>query len=148
MKKIIILGICLVLLVPAMSFIATSNSPPSKPDIEGPSSGNTGTEYEYRFCSSDPDGDDIYYCVDWDDGTGEVCLGPFSSGTCITEKHTWISDGTYTITVKARDTNQAESEEAALPVSMPKTKTKYMFFQALLEMIFAKIGIFRELISI
>ena len=124
-KKIIILGICMTLLIPALSATAVLNSPPNIPTIEGPPSGKTGTEYEYSFCSEDPDGDDIYYCIDWDDGVGEICIGPFPSGVCIIEKHTWTSDGTYTISAKARDTNQAESDYAYLTVSMPRTKTIY-----------------------
>jgi hypothetical protein len=98
------------------------NNPPATPTIEGPHSGKAGTAYDYNFCSSDPDGDDIYYCVDWGDGSGEVCLGPFPSNTCITQSHTWTSDGTYTIKAKARDSNQAESEWATFSVSMPKNK--------------------------
>ena len=122
MKKVIILGICMMLVITAITATAALNNPPSTPTIEGASSGTTGTEYEYRFCSSDPDGDDVYYCIDWGDGAGEICVGPFPSGTCITEKHTWTSDGTYQIKAKAQDSNQAESEYATLSVSMPKGK--------------------------
>ncbi len=122
MKKIIILGICMVLVIPVINATTALNSPPSTPTIEGTSSGTTGTEYEYQICSIDPDGDDISYCIDWGDGAGEVCIGPFPSGTCITEKHTWSSDGTYTIKVKAQDIHGAESDYATLTVSMPKNK--------------------------
>lgn len=99
-----------------------NNNPPEKPTIEGPSSGKTGTAYDYYFCSSDPDGDDIFYCVNWGDGSGEICLGPYLSNTCITVSHTWTIDGTYTIKAKARDSNQAESDWATFSVSMPKSK--------------------------
>ncbi len=122
MKKIKILIACIILVLPVVTANAVFNNPPGKPTIEGSNSGNAGTSYNYHFCSNDPDGDDIYYCVDWGDGSGEVCLGPYPSDTCITESHTWISDGNYIIQVKARDTNQAESEMATFSVSMPKTK--------------------------
>ncbi|UCF49355.1 MAG: PKD domain-containing protein [Thermoplasmatales archaeon] len=146
MKKVILLGLCLMLVFPVMNVTAGLNSPPDIPTIEGNSSGETGTEYEYRFCSSDPDGDEIYYCIDWDDGAGEICVGPFPSGTCFAEKHTWSSDGTYNIKVKAQDSNQAESDYATLSVTMPKTRTYHFYFQMILEMILTKIGMFRELI--
>jgi len=123
MKKITILFISMMLMIPVVTATATLNNPPKKPIIEGPPSGKTGTSYDYNFCSSDPDGDNISYCVDWGDGAGEVCLGPFPSGTCITQSHNWTSDGTYTIKAKARDVNQAESEYATLPISMPKSKS-------------------------
>ncbi len=99
-----------------------NNNPPEKPTIEGPPSGKARTAYDYYFCSSDPDGDDINYYVDWGDESGEVRLGPYASNTCITVSHTWTSDGTYTIKAKAQDFNQAESEWATFSVSMPKSK--------------------------
>ena len=120
MKKIKILIICMMLVIPVITATASFNNPPNKPTIEGSSTGKAGTAYEYNICSDDPDGDEIYYCIDWGDGSGEICLGSFPSGTCITESYTWTSDGTYTIKVKARDINQAESDEATFSVSMPK----------------------------
>ena len=133
MKKAIILGICMMLMIPVISATIVLNNPPSTPTIDGPSSGTTGTEYEYQICSTDPDGDDITYCMDWGDGAGERCYGPFPSGTCVTEKHTWSSDGTYTIKVKARDINQAESDWATLEVKMPKSTPYFntLFYQFL-----------------
>ena len=123
MRKITILVICIMLVIPVATAAAALNSPPNKPEIEGSSSGTAGVSYDYRICSSDPDGDDIYYCVNWGDGSGEVCLGPYPSGTCITEPHTFAIDGTYTIKVKARDVYQAESDWATLTVKMPKSKS-------------------------
>jgi len=111
------------LVIPVINATTMLNNPPSTPTIEGSSSGKTGTEYEYELCSSDPDGDDISYCIDWGDGAGEVCKGPFPSGTCVIEKHTWSSDGTYMIKVKAQDIYGAESDWATLEVSMPRNKT-------------------------
>ena len=123
MKKFKILIICLILVIPAVTAKTAYNNPPDKPTIEGTSSGKVGTSYDFDFCSSDPDGDDLYYCVDWDDGSGEVCFGPFPSNTCIIESHTWDSKGTYSIKVKARDVNQAESDWTTFSVSMPKNKS-------------------------
>jgi hypothetical protein len=145
-RKIIIFGICIALLIPLVN-TASANSPPEKPTIDGPTSGNTGTSYTYRFCSNDPDGDDIYYCVDWGDGVGEVCIGPVSSGTCLEEDHTWTSDGDYTIKVKAQDTNQEESDYATLSVSMPKSKTLPVLFQHILEKILIQFPVLRILLD-
>jgi len=144
-RKIIIFGICMMLLIPVINAVA-ANSPPEKPTIEGPSSGNTGTTYNYKFCSSDPDGDDVYYCIDWDDSAGEICIGPFPSGTCVEESHSWTSGGTYNIKAKAQDTNQAESEYATLSVSMPRVKYIPLFFQIFLEKIFSSFPILRILL--
>jgi hypothetical protein len=96
---------------------------PTIPDISGPPSGKTGEQQDYTFSSSDPEGDDITYCIDWGDGTDEISIGPFPSGDEIKQSHTWDEDGTYTIKVKAQDKFGMESEWGELDVSMPKTKT-------------------------
>jgi hypothetical protein len=142
-RKIIIFGILMMLLLPVMNMVA-ANSPPENPTIEGPSSGTTGTIYTYKFCSNDPDGDDVSYCIDWDDGLGEICIGPFASGTCIEEPHSWSSDGNYVIKCKARDSNQAESEYTTLSISMPRTKQ--LNFPIFFEILFQKIPLLRILL--
>jgi len=102
------------------------NAPPNKPSIEGPNSGKSGTKYEFDFCTTDPDGDDVFYCIDWGDGSGEICIGPFPSETCVTEEHTWSSDGTYNIKAKASDIYDAESDYTIKSIKMPKNKAIQM----------------------
>ena len=121
-KNIIGILVCMTLLMPAISITTIANDPPIVPDIEGPASGKPGVEYTYGFCSEDPDGDDMFYCIDWGDGSGEVCIGPFSSGICATADHTWSEQGTYIIKAKAKDIHDAESEWATKEVKMSKNK--------------------------
>jgi len=144
-KKIKILIICLILVIPVVTAEAAYNNPPGKPTINGPSSGKAGTAYDFDFCSSDPDGDELYYCVDWGDGSGEVCLGSFPSNTCINESHTWASDGKYTIKAKARDINQAESDWATFSVSMPKNKI--MDINLFLQRFFQRFPLFEKILN-
>lgn len=94
------------------------NDPPTTPSIEGPSSGKTGTSYQYTFVSTDPNGDDIHYCYDWGDGDAG-CTNYFASGDEATVSHTWSSDGDYTLEVYAEDRNGAASDTATMTVSMP-----------------------------
>jgi|GEM_PF-6188935 len=100
----------------------TQNNPPTKPIIQGQTKGKTGTLYEYSFYSTDSDGDNIVYCIDWGDNSGEVCIGPFPSGVEQTSSHSWNEEDTYVIRAKARDINNAESDWATLEVNMPKSK--------------------------
>ena len=109
------------------------NNPPNKPEINGPSSGKAGTEYEYGFTSNDPESDDVYYCIQWGDDSGEICLGPFPSGIEQNAQHTWIGEGSYTVKIKARDINDAESNWVILEVSMPKYKSINPIFPKLFE---------------
>jgi len=130
MKKLIGILICMLLIVPALSVIAAKNETPSVPIITGETNGKSGQTYTYSFISTDPDGDDINYCIDWGCGDPEFCIGPFSSGTEQSDSHEW-SEGTYVIKVKAQDSNGAESEWGTLTISMPKTKdirTPFLLF--------------------
>ena len=95
------------------------NEPPGAPSITGPTSGNAGEEYEYTFTTTDPNGDDVYYYIDWEDGQVEEWIGPYTSGVEVTLCHTWSEQGTYTISAKAKDVYGAESEWGTLEVTMP-----------------------------
>jgi thiol-disulfide isomerase/thioredoxin len=116
------------------------NNPPLNPTIQGPSSGKIESEIEFTFVTTDPDGDDVYYCVDWGDDSEEVCLGPYKSGEEVTAKHTWMEEGAYAIRVKARDTNDLESDWVEFEISMPKSKLNYLnrfvFLDRILEIIY------------
>jgi hypothetical protein len=128
-KKTILKEACVLLTIAILLFSVTpvtANDPPKTPTINGPTSGTSGTTYTYTFSTTDPDGDDVSYCIDWNDGAGEVCIGPYPSGKEVTDTHTWSADGTYTIRVKARDMNGAESDYATLTVTMPYSFTKPM----------------------
>ena len=100
----------------------TDNLPPEDPLLDGPLSGDVGTEYDYTVTANDPDGDDLYYIVDWGDGTPETTIGPYPNGQTGTASHTWTSKGTYTVKAKARDVYGAESDWVELTVSMPRNK--------------------------
>ena len=111
-----------------------SSQPPDTPSINGPTSGMAGTEYPYTISTTDPDGDDVYYCIDWGDGSDEVCIGPHVSGEEVIIKHTWTEKNTYDLRVKAKDDSGAESNWATLQVSMPKTRLILNIIQRLLEL--------------
>lgn len=100
------------------------NNPPSKPTISGETSGEAGISYDYTVVSIDPEGDQVSYCIEWGDGTPELCNGPYDSGIEQTFSHSWVEQDTYTIRIKARDINGAESEWGTLEVKMPINKIK------------------------
>ncbi|MGF3585330.1 MAG: PKD domain-containing protein, partial [Thermoplasmatota archaeon] len=85
------------------------NSPPTKPVINGPTNGIVGVTYEFSFVSTDPENEDIYYFVDWGDGSNTGWFGPFESGVPVTKSHSWLSTGNYYIKAKAKDEKGAES---------------------------------------
>ncbi len=91
------------------AFGTSDQNAPEAPDISGEIEGEAGVEYEYTFCSIDPNGDDVYYYVDWGDGEFTDWIGPFASGEEVVISHTWDEQDTYTIKAKAKDIFDAES---------------------------------------
>jgi hypothetical protein len=100
---------------------------PNAPTITGPSSGKTNTPYTFQFSSVDNQGHDVYYLIDWDDGTDSGWLGPYASGEPIEVSHTWTSRKVYSIRAKAKDINDAESLWATLEISMPKVHSYHSY---------------------
>ena len=103
-------------------WIQESNVPPNKPEIRGSTTGTVGLEYLYTIVSEDPDGNDIWYTIDWGDGTKEEWTGPFTSGEQATISHTWSKRGSYTIIAKAKDVFGDEGSIGELTISMTKNR--------------------------
>jgi outer membrane protein assembly factor BamB len=109
------------------AWIQTSNTPPNKPNINGPSKGKFGTSYTYKFSSSDSDGSIIWYYVSWGDKINTGWLGPYDSGTEITKSHSWREKGFYIIKAKAKDPYNAESDWETFILTIPRTRASYNF---------------------
>ncbi len=108
------------------------NDPPTIPGIDGPASGKAGTEYDYTFVSTDPDGDQIKYIIDWGDNTTDT-TELYDSGVVVTVSHTWSEKGDYIIKAKAVDEHDGESDWGTLEVTMPRNKILTNPFLQLLE---------------
>jgi hypothetical protein len=79
------------------------NHPPNPPHINWSDLGLT-------LVTTDPDGEAIYYQIDWGDGSTSDWLGPYPSGDEITVMHTWIQPGTYIVRAQAKDIHDAVSD--------------------------------------
>ncbi|RLF63691.1 MAG: hypothetical protein DRN33_03620 [Thermoplasmata archaeon] len=110
-------------------FDSTLDQPPSKPIVNGPTSGKIGEEYTYTAVATDPEGDDVCYLFDWGDITAETLTDYVDSGEEVSVSHVWYRKGSYTIRVRAEDTWGAKSEWATLKVSMPFSKNKILLSQ-------------------
>ena len=99
------------------------NNAPDPPKITGPTSGKVGTSYIYKFNATDPEGNDVWYYIDWGDESQPVdWFGPFTSGIEVPRSHSFENQGTYIIYAKAKDTFGAESDWATLIVTMPRNR--------------------------
>jgi len=129
-------------------FASIGNSPPNKPTISGQTKLKPNKEYEFTFSTTDPNGDDVSYYVDWDDGTFTDWTSPSASGTPIKLKHKWTTKAAFTIKCKAKDTSGAESDWGVLQVSTPRLVTRPMLLQRLLEKFPHAFPILRQLLGV
>ncbi len=107
------------------AFIGRDNRPPNTPRLRGRRNADKTQTYRCMFRAVDPEGDDVYYYLNWGDtywtGWWEGWIGPYKSGEWVTLENTWEAIGNYTIRVKAKDRYGAKSEFATLPVCVPHT---------------------------
>jgi len=101
---------------------------PETPTINGPSNAKARDEHTYTFVTNDPDNDQLYYYIDWGDGTNSGWKGKYGSGEEKTITHKWFFQGDYKIKIKAKDVCGAVSDWSTLEVSMPKTKASNNLF--------------------
>ena len=120
---IVLIGILVLSGLGATAVTNIKNNPPNAPDIDGPTSGKVGVEYNWTFISTDPEGDNITYYVDWaDECGGAEWHGPYPSGEEVTIAHKYTYENTFTINTLAVDENGAESNWTYFEVTMPRNK--------------------------
>jgi len=138
MNKISLIGvsICAVVLlvlgslsnvVGYQSVKSLENHAPDAPDIIGPEELKVGISYLFTFVTTDPDGDNVSYSIDWGDGTVENWFGPFNSNELITYSHGWDLRGKFTIKARAKDTYDNMGDWGTFEVTMPRTRAIYNF---------------------
>jgi len=104
------------------TWIQDSNEPSPAPLVYGSNSGNIGNRYKLEIEGYDPEGNDLYYYVDWGDGTEKEWIGPYESGEKTKVLHLWATPGTYVVKIKTKDVFDAESEWTEFKIDMIKTK--------------------------
>lgn len=127
--------------------ITLENDAPNKPSLTGPASNlRPGQKYSYTVSATDPDDDQVYYYIDWGDGTNTGWLGPYNSSESITQKHSWSQQNTaYTIRAQAKDTHDAASPWKELPITTPYENN---WFQQIIQKILEHFPILQTIISI
>jgi outer membrane protein assembly factor BamB len=97
---------------------------PANPTIDGPANGKIKKMVNYTFSTTDPNGKDVYYYVNWGDGQSENWVGPYGSGDPVVIGHVWSKKGTYSIQAKAKNIHGFESGWTTLSVKMPCSFTQ------------------------
>ena len=86
------------------------NVPPSRPILDGDTSGRRREELTFTVLSDNYQEDDVWYYIDWGDETTNGWIGPYPQGEAVPVSHSWDSRGTYEVKARARDIHGAESE--------------------------------------
>ena len=85
------------------------NRAPEKPDLTGDTEGDVGEDLTFIAVTTDPDGHNIMYGFDWDDGNPIEWTNLEDSGIPVEITHAWDEVGEYNISVIAEDEYGAQS---------------------------------------
>ncbi|MDD2754514.1 MAG: PKD domain-containing protein [Methanothrix sp.] len=114
----------------SLNVTIADNNPPDTPIIpSGPTSGFSGTAYNYVTSANDPDDNHVRYVIDWGDGTTSwTGLDFIDSGINESLFHKWSNSGMYLVKAMAMDDKGAISSWSnALTVNISAIR----FFQRL-----------------
>jgi len=116
-------------------YYVVSNQPPNKPLINGSYTGKPGSVYSCSFIAEDPEGDDIFYEIDWGDGNVDPWSGPINSNEKISRTHKYLDRGEYTIMARAKDIYGNIGDWGKLIISMPKTYFNNPYIQIIMKLL-------------
>jgi len=92
-----------------LKYANNKNHTPNKPSRpSGQARGIVSASYAYSTSATDPDGDQVMYTFNWDDGNMSD-TGYMDSGTTASLSHNWSVPGTYLLRAKATDAHGAPS---------------------------------------
>jgi hypothetical protein len=112
----------------------TENNAPSKPIISGPTHGKIGVMYYWTFLSSDPEGENITYYIDWGDYCGSSeWNGPHPSGKEVQIAHTYYYVKDFTFSSFAADEQGKESDWTGFTINISRSKTIIPILQLIIE---------------
>jgi hypothetical protein len=124
---------------------AINNEIPNPPTINAPEKGDPGEEIEITVTADDPEGEDVYYFVDWGDGVLSGWIGPYESGETATLTHTWSEEKIYDIKARTKDENGLESEWSTTEINLPVNYNKPFYFHELLENFFERFPVIKNI---
>jgi len=114
--------------------IRIGDHPPGKPNIDGPVSGKANVEIDFEFTAIDPENDQVWFDIDWDDGNVITDVGPYNSGEKLTKSHKWTMQGTYIVKARAKDNYDFYGEWESYQIKIPRVRAfNFNLFEMLLE---------------
>lgn len=102
--------------------LSEDNQPPFTPQLSGPETGRVNKNQVFALSMVDPDGDDLFYQIDWDDQTPIKWIGPFQNNTSLSITHKWKECSNYIVKVKVKDSSGIESDWVTTTLNISKTR--------------------------
>ena len=103
------------------------NQNPYGLSIWGKSNPDLGKPEEYIFTAIDPEGDDLYFYIEWENDKCGEWIGPVESEKEIRSSHIWEERDTFNIRFKAIDLHGYESPWMDFKVTTPRLKTYELY---------------------
>ena len=125
------------------------NFPPDMPTIKGQYWLLPMIPYNFRISTTEPDGENVFFLIEWGDGEIDEWIGPYSSEEVVSLSHKYTSVGYYTINVTAKDINdfKSETKEKYIKVSLSRNRIiKNPFIFTLFENLIESFSIIRQLL--
>lgn len=91
-----------------------SGGKPSTPHLFGPQAGQPGETLLFRAVARDPQGGNLSYQFDWDDGSVPVWTTELGSGDTFRLPHVFSDTGARGVTVRCRNEEREESGESGV----------------------------------
>jgi hypothetical protein len=101
---------------PLMSPYNKTNKPPGRLKISGPFLRRAEVDINYSFNVMDPNGDCLFFQINWGDGTIEKSISPLDAEVNLTLRHSWKKPGLYTISATAEDPFRERTNRATQKV--------------------------------
>lgn len=126
------------------------NDPPTMPVFDNPPKARVNTEYEFYLSSADPNYDQIYFQINYFDGTITDWIGPFGYNAHVKFTHVYTEEGGYQIAAKAKDdpnmdgdlSDGKESPQGNSHVTVYRSRSKY---DMILFKIFDRVPLLKQL---
>ncbi|MCP4685951.1 MAG: hypothetical protein GY867_10985 [bacterium] len=83
--------------------VGVNSAPSNAAAPTGLTTVTVGASADYTTSATDPDGDGLYFQMDWGDGQITEWLGPFDEGVPHVFSHSWSAGGSYDIKVRTKD---------------------------------------------
>ncbi len=110
MRRMTVLFVVCVVALAVFFTGCKKNRPPTTPQVSGPTLGKPAATLTYTFSSTDPENQEVAYTVAWGDTSAVEWSSTYASGQQVTRTHSYPDSGVYHVKVKARDTQEVESE--------------------------------------